>query len=249
MANGRPYGLLRSLDKEGLSVNEGLPALIAAQRGEGETPPAESLEGIWRMNITKVKRYPGGFDGFYQAQLTLTDAGRAAQLAYDPLSSENPESTCAGRPTPSMLDSTSIYMMEIDLSQQEEVVIIRGEEGQGNTRMVYMDGREHPDPSERFAMGHSIGWWQDDTLVVDTANFVDHRSPYQIGVPSGGQKHVIERYRLAIDGTYMDVQYILEDPEYLARPLVINHELLPAPHLEIIYGECDEVNAGRWLQE
>ncbi len=247
-ANGRPYGLLRSLEKDGLLVGEGgLAAVLAAQEGEGETPPATSLAGIWRADITKTKRYPGGFDGFYQAQLTLTDAGRAAQAAYDPLSRENPESTCAGRPTPSMLDSTSIYMMEIDLSQQDEVVIIRGEEG--HTRMVYMDGREHPDPGERFAMGHSIGWWQDDTLVVDTANFVDHRSPYQIGVPSSGQKHVIERYRLAVDGTYMDAMYILEDPEYLARPMLHNRVLLPSPHLEMIYGECDEVNAGRWLQE
>ena len=245
-ANGRPYGLLRSLEKEGLSVGEGLAAVFAAQEGEGDTPPATSLAGIWRMNVSKWKRYPGGFDGFYQAQLTLTDAALAAQAAYDPLSAENPESTCAGRPTPSMLDSTQIYMMEIDLSQQDEVVIIRGEEG--HTRMVYMDGREHPDPGERFAMGHSIGWWQDDTLVVDTTNFEDHRSPYQIGVPSSGQKHVIERYRLALDGTYMDAMYILEDPEYLARPLVINHELLPSPHLEMIYEECDEVNAGRWLE-
>ena len=129
MADGRPYGLLRTLDKEGgLTPSLGLDALIAAQRGEGEAPPAESLEGIWRMNLNKMKRYPGGFDGFYHAQLTLTDAALAAQAAYDPLSSENPESTCAGRPTPSMLDSTSIYMMEIDLSRQEEVVIIRGEE-------------------------------------------------------------------------------------------------------------------------
>ena len=128
MTDGRPYGILRSLDKEGLSVNQGLSGLIASQTAEGDTPPATSLAGIWRSDITKTKRYPGGFDGFYQAQLTLTDAGRAAQAAYDPLSSENPESTCAGRPTPSMLDSTSIYMMEIDLSRQEEVVIIRGEE-------------------------------------------------------------------------------------------------------------------------
>ena len=109
-------------------MNQGLSGLIASQTAEGDTPPATSLAGIWRSDITKTKRYPGGFDGFYQAQLTLTDAGRAAQAAYDPLSSENPESTCAGRPTPSMLDSTSIYMMEIDLSRQEEVVIIRGEE-------------------------------------------------------------------------------------------------------------------------
>ena len=241
MTDGRPYGLLRSLDSEGFSIVDGMPD----QSAEGDTPPATSLAGIWRSDLTKTKRYPGGFDGFYQAQLTLTEAGRAAQAAYDPLSAENPESTCVGRPTPSMLDSTSIYMMEIDLSRQEEVVIIRGEEG--HARMVYMDGRGHPDPGERFAMGHSIGWWQDDTLVVDTANFEDHRSPYQIGVPSGGQKHVIERYRLALDGSYMDAQYILEDPEYLARPMLHHRMLLPAPHLEMIYGECDEVNAGRWL--
>ena len=154
-ANGRPYGLLRSLEKEGLSVGEGLAAVIAAQEGEGDTPPAESLEGIWRMNLNKMKRYPGGFDGFYHAQLTLTDAGLAAQAAYDPLSAENPESTCAGRPTPSMLDSTQIYMMEIDLSQQDEVVIIRGEEG--HTRMVYMDGREHPDPRGAMIQEYSNG--------------------------------------------------------------------------------------------
>ena len=128
MTDGRPYGILRSLDKEGLSVNQGLSELIAGLAAEGETPPATSLAGIWRSDLTKLNRYPGGFDGFYHAQLTLTDAGRAAQAAYDPLSAENPESTCAGRPTPSMLDSTSIYMMEIDLSRQEEVVIIRGEE-------------------------------------------------------------------------------------------------------------------------
>ena len=243
MSNGRPYGLLRSIESDNFSVIDGMPNQFA----QGETPPATSLAGLWMADITKTKRYPGGFDGFYQAQLTLTDAGREAQAAYDPLSRENPESTCVGRPTPSMLDSTSIYMMEIDLSQQEEVVIIRGEEG--HTRMVYMDGREHPDPSERFAQGHSIGWWQDDTLVVDTANFEDHRSPYQIGVPSGGQKHVIERYRLAVDGTYMDAMYILEDPEYLARPMLSYRLLLPTPHLEMIYDECDEVNAGRWLQE
>ena len=56
-ANGRPYGLLRSLEKEGLLVGEGgLAAVIAAQEGEGETPPATSLAGIWRADITNRRR-------------------------------------------------------------------------------------------------------------------------------------------------------------------------------------------------
>ena len=248
MTDGRPYGILRSLDKEGLSMSQGLPGLIAGLAAEGETPPATSLAGKWLTDLSKISRYPGGFDGFFHANLTLSDKGRAAQAAYDPLSSENPESTCVGRPTPSALVSTYIYVMEIDLSQQEEIIVFRSE-WFDEVRTIHMDGRGHPDPSERFVTGHSIGWWQDDTLVVDTANFADHRSPYQIGVPSGGQKHVIEQYRLAVDGTYMDAEFILEDPEYLARPMLHYRLLIPAPHLEMTYGECDEVNAGRWLRE
>ena len=54
---------------------------------------------------------------------------------------------------------------------------------------------------------------------------------------------------LAVDGTYMDAEFILEDPEYLARPMLHYRLLIPAPHLEMTYRECDEVNAGRWLRE
>jgi hypothetical protein len=141
-ANGRPYGILRSIETEEFTIIDGMPN----QSAEGETPPAESLAGIWRSDITKTTRYPGGFDGFYQAQLTLTDAALVAQAAYNPLSAENPESTCIGRPTPSMLDSTSIYMMEIDLSQQEEAVIIRG---RGGSYADDLYGRARPSRSQR----------------------------------------------------------------------------------------------------
>lgn len=82
------------------------------------------------------------------------------------------------------------------------------------------------DPDVRFATGHSIGHWEGDTLVVDTANFDDHRSPYRIGVPSGGQKHVVERFRLTEDGTHIDLEFVLDDPEYLAEPMVHRRQLI-----------------------
>ena len=248
MTDGRPYGILRSLDKEGLSVIQELSALIAAQTAEGDTPPATSLAGKWLTDRSTVQSYPGGFDGFFHALLTLNEQGRAAQAAYDPLSAENPESTCVGRPTPAALVSTGLYLMEIDLSQQDEIIVFRSE-WFDEVRTIYMDGREHPDPSERVVTGYSIGWWEGDTLVVDTANFEDHRSPYQIGVPSGGQKHVMERWRLTEDGTHIDLEFTLEDPEFLAEPMVHSRQLIHSPHLEMIYGECDEVNAGRWVKD
>ena len=77
MTDGRPYGILRSLDKEGLSMSQGLPGLIAGLAAEGETPPATSLAGKWLTDLSKISRYPGGFDGFFHANLTLNDKGRA----------------------------------------------------------------------------------------------------------------------------------------------------------------------------
>ena len=112
-----------------------------------------------------------------------------------------------------------------------------------------MDGRKHPDNSERFASGHSIGRWDEDTLVVDTRNFTDHRSPYQIGVPSGAQKHVVERFRLIENGERIAVEFTLEDPEYISAPLNHARELIYSAHLELSPFDCDPEATRRFLIE
>ena len=238
--SGRPYGIIDSIDKDG-----GLQ-LAAASGAAAESAAATSLEGRWIADRAATMSYPGGFDGFFNALLTLNDAGRAAQAAYDPLSDENPEATCVGRPTLAALVSTSLYLMEIDLREEEGTVVLRSE-WYDEVRTVHMDGREHPDPSERFVTGHSIGRWEGDTLVVDTRNFEDHRSPYQIGVPSGGQKHVVERYTLTEDGARIDLEFTLNDPEFLAEPMVHRRQLMYSPHLEMYPGECDPEATSRFI--
>ncbi|HSG63426.1 MAG TPA: hypothetical protein VLD39_00430, partial [Gammaproteobacteria bacterium] len=162
-----------------------------------------------------------------------------------PLSAENPESTCVGRPTPAALVSSALYLLEIELD--EDAVVIRTEYFD-EERTVYLDGREHPDAGERFATGHSIGWWEGDTLVIDTTNFADHRSPYQIGVPSGPRKHVVERYRLIEDGTRMLVEFTLEDPDYIAAPLTHRRELLYVPQESMYRFNCDPASTRRFVR-
>ena len=238
----RPYGILRSVEKDG-----GL-SLAATAAAPDVTPVTATLAGKWLTDRLSVLDYPAGsFDEFFRTQLSLTDKGRATEAAFDSLSAENPEATCVGRPTPSALVSTGLYLMEIDFTQQEEMIIIRSE-WFNEVRTIYMDGRAHPDPSERFTTGHSIGRWEGDTLVVDTANFADHRSPYQVGVPSGGQKHVVERYRLTESGTHIDLEFVLEDPEYLAAPMSHRRQLIHSPHLEMLRVECDPEAASRFLE-
>ena len=35
-------------------------------------------------------------------------------------------------------------------------------------RTIYMDGRTHPEDLELSYLGHSIGWWEGDSLVIET---------------------------------------------------------------------------------
>ena len=147
-----------------------------------------------------------------------------------------------------MIVASNLFPLEIEIDEQRQIISIRIEFWD-EERTVYMDGRPHPDASERFHSGHSIGRWEGDTLVVDTTNFTDHRSPYQIGVPSGAQKHVVERYRLVEDGTRLAVEFVLEDPEYIAEPLTHARELIYAPQLELSTFDCDLESARRFLPQ
>jgi len=249
-SDGRPYGILEYATKADGTV---LATSFDYDSGTvdpvfdtGANPATDSIEGIWIADRSKLTLYPGGFDGFFRAQLTLTAAGAEAQASFDELSAENPESTCIGRPTPAMIVSTTIFPIQIAFNEADQSIMIRSEL-YDEERTVYMDGRGHPDPSERFVTGHSIGHWEGDTLIVDTANFIDHRSPYQIGVPSSGQKHVVERYRLGEDGTRIIVDFTLEDSEYLSEPLTHSRELIYSPELEINEFNCDPETTRRFV--
>ena len=53
-------------------------------------------------------------------------------------------------------------------------------------RIIYLDGRKHTDPDVvvRSFDGESIGHWENDTLVVDTRNFVEEHHWLDGGIPA-----------------------------------------------------------------
>jgi hypothetical protein len=147
-----------------------------------------------------------------------------------------------------MIVYTDIYPMEIEFNDAEEIIHIRGQFFD-EARTVYMDDRAHPDAAERFHEGHSIGWWEGETLVVDTTNFADHRSPYQNGIPSGPRKHVVEHYRLSDDRKSLVVEFILEDPDYIIEPMAHARELVYTPNADMSAFNCDLESTRRFLSE
>jgi hypothetical protein len=94
-------------------------------------------------------------------------------------------------------------------------------------RMIYMDGRPHPKDVDASYMGHSIGHWDGDTLVVDVVGLNDET---WLGGGTGSdannmtsihsdQEHVIERWSRS--GDTISYQATVEDPVMLTKPWVL----------------------------
>jgi len=194
------------------------------------TASTRTLDGVWKGISSTLGPYSQALN-----TAPLTSAGEAARAAYD-FQTDSPIRNCIPPPTPGTVIGSSVYLNGVEVL--DDRVIIRSEFFDAE-RIVYLDGRGHPENGERTNQGHSIGQWEGDTLVVDTVLFADHRSANGTGVPSGPNKHLIERLSLSEDGTRMIVEVELQDPDYLAEPFAATKELLYAPHLQLYRYDCD----------
>ena len=79
-------------------------------------------------------------------------------------------------------------------------------------RQVFMDGRPHPPADEWNPAwhGHSIGYWDGDTLVVETVN-VNARQGQQSPFPTSKDASVIERFTRVSENELL-YQYTVENP-------------------------------------
>lgn len=85
-------------------------------------------------------------------------------------------------------------------------------------RTILLNQDSHPENIVPSRLGHSIGWWEGDELVVDTIGFepgvLDHTSQAGFSMHSA-QWHVVERYGVAADGLTLTRDYTFSDPLYM----------------------------------
>ncbi len=83
--------------------------------------------------------------------------------------------------------------------------------GPRHFRVIFMDGREHPEDLKPSYHGHSIGHWDGDTLVVDTVGFNEKMWIDAEGTPHTDQLHMVERFTRE---TYNRLKYevTIDDP-------------------------------------
>ena len=76
-----------------------------------------------------------------------------------------------------------------------------------DARIVRMGGEHAPDDIRRW-IGDSIGWWEGDTLVVETTNFNDTPA---LGQGASRNLKVVERFT-AVDADSLLYNFTVEDP-------------------------------------
>jgi len=83
-------------------------------------------------------------------------------------------------------------------------------------RTIYMDGRTHPEDLEPSYVGHSIGWWEGDTLVIETAGYNEGTWMDRRGAPNSEELRTLERLTRTSQGTIV-YEITIDDPEVYTR--------------------------------
>jgi hypothetical protein len=107
-------------------------------------------------------------------------------------------------------------------------VIVMLYEVETTFRQVFMDGRKLPADMSPTWQGYSVGRWDGDTLVIETAGFNDRSWLDARGTPRSTDMRVEERFRRR-DYGHMDLTITITDPQIFTKPITFSvvEELLP----------------------
>jgi len=125
-----------------------------------------------------------------------------------------------------------------EIYQTPELIVFKYEYFD-QVRLIFMDGRGHP-PADapHTKVGHSIGHWEGDELVVETTH-IAAATITNNGLDHSDNIRVVERYKLSEDGKRLKATQWFEDPETIENngARYIQWERKPGNY---VYGyDCD----------
>jgi len=213
---------------QGVSLTKDDGTVLAMISSYGQQQPqitasTTELWGMWQTIFDRERTIAQAST----ATMSLTERGSAAVADFDP--STDPGLDCVAPPPPDNLGHPDGKLLQ----REGDIVTLRTQLYEVE-RIIYLDGRGHPENGERSSQGHSIGWFEDDVLVIDTTLLANHPWGNGDGLPSGARKHVVERLTLSADGTRILINAVVDDPEYLAEPVSSVYEWGYTPEVAFI---------------
>jgi len=214
----------------GLHDDPGL--LAAAVRSQIPTMPTEpapettdgnpDLSGVWLVSE----------DPFPEPPRPLPEAAALAEQRAADSWGGHPHARCLpwGMPVPYGVGPALAKFV-----QTQSLLVILFEDTPG-FRQVFLDGRGHPANADPTWMGHSVGRWDGESLVVDSTGFNDRA--WLLAYPRTEGLHVTERYT-RVDLAHLEAQVTIEDPTVFQEPWVANMTWELAPQEEVLEFVCE----------
>ena len=139
---------------------------------------------------------------------------------------------------------TVLHNDPILIEQSDERIVIKGED-MSSDRVIYMDGRGHPEGASPTPLGHSIGWYEGSTLVVETVNVSANIAEDNLAIHNADNASSIERYTLSEDGSRLYTQLTVIDPVMFKEPLVLDNVRLRTPDVKLLDAPCESISGQR----
>jgi hypothetical protein len=210
----------RVISPEGTTVAETRAAVSRGGRGGRVAGPADAPLGGGEGTGAGGR---GGAKSEPQVPFQIWAAGiydynSRNQSKYDP------EGYCLPPGGPRLM-ATPYPMEIIQLPEQKRIIMIF--EGATHVwREIYMDDRPHPtgDALNPTYLGHSVGHWEGDTLVVDIVGFNEQTWLDYFGHPHTDMLHVVERYSRPNKRT-LHYEAVIDDPGAYTRSFNIRWDI------------------------
>lgn len=209
---------------------DGKPNLFAPTPHTSDGKP--DLTGVWNGPG------PGSYDRNIARDLKPSDIQPWAEALYQQrvrdMGKDAPRANC--------LPDPFVYYHMVDLARivQTPGLIVVLYQGTTNSvhRTIFTDGRPLPaDPNPTW-MGYSIGKWEGDTLVVETAGFNDRGWLDIEGHPHSETLHIIERFHRR-DFGHMDLEVTIDDPKTFTRPFSLKIAKTLEPDTDLLESVCE----------
>ena len=223
------------------SPPEGLEAGEGAGHPKGHYGELDALPdwgGIWFLNRTPPGS-PRSEPALVGSYLEQYRAWQDEVRANDGVERRN-RSNCAPPGMPRIMQLAQ-YPYEFIFSPGRITV---NQEAWMQTRTIWTDGRAHP-PLEELDptyMGHSVGRWEGDALVVETIG-VWNELPFFSGMLRSDGFKITERIALDPDDPGRLINRMrMEDPEALAEPFEVTVSYRRDRYGQLFEFQCSENN-------
>jgi len=246
-------------------TRDGKPNLAAPVPHTADGKP--DLSGVWMHETTSVAEVKRLFGSRFDSEIELAPPGmeigtqhkyafnilldfkpgespmrpETSELLKRRAASRNPAEVCVGVPG---IPVAGLLSEPIKIVQAPRLTMLLYEVGNLH-RQIFTDGRELPKEFDFPAyLGYSVGHWDHDTLVVETAGFNDKTALDQMGHPHSEALRVTERFHRR-DFGHLDVEMTFDDPKMYTKPFTIKvpHELLADTDLFEMFCENEKDSA------